>query len=155
MLWTLALPLLLAATPADVGWREITAGLPVVEVRRLASTECFPFLVDNTNSYYCDQDRTIYLGGDYTNQDGVALFLIFHELGHAQEERLPLRFEDKFPSEQYADCVAGQYMRQHPWITEDDREEARDLLRDQWPTESHGTPAQRIAAFDDVPGVCS
>ena len=155
MLWTLALPMLLATSPPpETGWHQIAAGLPVVEVDLTESTECFPFLVDRTNAYYCDKDRAIYLGSKYAATNGTALFMVFHELGHAQYDHTSQWFEPQFIKEQRADCVAGQYMREHPWVTEKDREDARALLRSQQPSESHGTAQERLAAFDGDRGVC-
>jgi predicted metalloprotease len=122
-------------------------------------TECF-YTRDQvgTQGFYCD-GGSIYFDyrqqvGNLTNiGDGAVALWIAHEYGHHAQWLRGIKWRSSPPYEELlADCFAGLYFRYGVYtsgtLVYHDYLEARTMLSRLSSSRSHGTPAQRVRAFD-------
>lgn len=123
----------------------------------------------SSDARYCSADRTIYLNLDFlysqmnnvsrtlgSDGDMAAIVVIAHEYGHHTQTQVPIFSRLQ---ELNADCMAGAFTRYSALkgvLDSDDIAEARNGLANNpddevswFNTSSHGTSAQRVAAFDN------
>lgn len=110
------------------------------------------------NAFYCRVSHSIYydtgLMRDQFNDIGdfAPIVIVAHEWGHAiQAQRGIFRqVRSTFRLEQQADCFAGAYvasLKANGALSDEDAEEALDLIRALPRSRTHGTPRQRVAAY--------
>lgn len=111
------------------------------------------------NAFYCRLSNSIYFDSRLLQQqfDNIGDFapavIVAHEWGHsiqAQERDVAAQIHRITQLEQQADCLAGVYVRDasaRGEVSQDDVQEASDLISQLPRSRSHGTSAQRLAAF--------
>lgn len=110
------------------------------------------------NAFYCRASHSIYYDTDLMREqfseigDFAPIVIVAHEWGHAiQAQRSIFRqVRSTFRLEQQADCFAGAYvanLKARSELSDEDAEEALDLIRALPRSRTHGAPRQRVAAF--------
>lgn len=110
------------------------------------------------NAFYCRLSNSIYYDSNLLQRhfdtigDFAPAVIVAHEWGHSiQMQRGTFRqTRSVFRLEQQADCFAGAYVRdasERGVLNDGDVQEAEDLISRLPRSRTHGTPSQRLAAF--------
>lgn len=119
-------------------------------------TACGRSVADN--AFYCRASHSIYYDLDLLRKqfneigDFAPIVIVAHEWGHAIQAQRGIFRQVRSTSrlEQQADCFAGAYvagLKAGSDLSDEDAEEALDLIRALPRSRTHGTPKQRLAAF--------
>lgn len=120
---------------------------------------------DDTNIFYCDLDKNIYLGAEmvwlqYSHYGDAAVpSILAHEVTHHFQVMRSIPFPtiqgDIIRHEDQADCGAGAFMafaRNQGWMSKDDILDIGASLWDsgeqEGPDRVHGTIAERLTSYD-------
>jgi predicted metalloprotease len=153
-----------AVDDIDVFWRsefetrewEYESPNRVQSYTRRIRTACGRSVPDN--AFYCRASHSIYYDTDLLRDqfndigDFAPVVIVAHEWGHAIQAQRGIFRQVRSTSrvEQQADCFAGAYvadLKARTELSAEDAEEALDLIRALPRSRTHGTPRQRLAAF--------